>query len=71
MRGFSVITRDATPRIALREQTERSRDFYFALFSGFPNLVWRSDAQGSCDYLNQAWLDYTGRSREAELGSGW
>jgi two-component system sensor histidine kinase UhpB len=71
MRGFSVITRDATLRIALREQTERSRDFYFALFSGFPNLVWRSDAQGSCDYLNQAWLDYTGRSREAELGSGW
>jgi two-component system cell cycle sensor histidine kinase/response regulator CckA len=71
MKGFSVITRDATPRIALREQTERSRDFYFALFSGFPNLVWRSDAQGSCDYLNQAWLDYTGRSREAELGNGW
>jgi len=71
MQGFSVITRDATPRIALREQTERSRDFYFALFSGFPNLVWRSDAQGSCDYLNQAWLDYTGRSREAELGNGW
>ncbi|HEX5862964.1 MAG TPA: PAS domain S-box protein, partial [Casimicrobiaceae bacterium] len=71
MRGFSVITRDATPRIALREQTERSRDFYFALFSSFPNLVWRSDAQGSCDYLNQAWLDYTGRLREAELGSGW
>src|SRR5207247_365874 len=32
---------------------------------------WRSDAQGSCDYLNQAWFDYTGRSREAELGSGW
>ncbi|MDQ2961848.1 MAG: PAS domain S-box protein [Pseudomonadota bacterium] len=71
VQGFSIITRDATPRIALREQTERSRDFYFALFSGFPNLVWRSDAQGSCDYLNQAWLDYTGRSREAELGSGW
>lgn len=71
LQGFSVVTRDATLRIALREQTERSRDFYFALFSGFPNLVWRSDAEGSCDYLNQSWLDYTGRSREAELGNGW
>src|SRR5207244_1197789 len=71
MRGFSVITRDATQRIALREQTERSRDFYFALFSGFPNLVWRSDATGSCDYLNQAWLDYAGRPLEAEIGHGW
>jgi two-component system, NarL family, sensor histidine kinase UhpB len=71
MKGFSVITRDATPRMELREQTERSRDFYFALFSGFPNLVWRSDAHGACDYLNQAWLDFTGRSRDAEFGSGW
>jgi two-component system sensor histidine kinase UhpB len=71
LQGFSMVTRDATPRIALREQTERSRDFYFALFSGFPNLVWRSDASGACDYLNQSWLDYTGRSREAEMGNGW
>jgi PAS domain S-box-containing protein len=71
LQGFSVITRDATPRIELREQTERSRDFYFALFSGFPNLVWRADAHGACDYLNQAWLDYTGRSRDAEFGNGW
>ena len=71
LQGYSVVTRDATHRIELRDQTERSRDFYFALFSGFPNLVWRSDAAGSCDYLNQAWLDYTGRTREAELGEGW
>lgn len=71
LQGFSVVTRDATSRILLREQTERSRDFYFALFSGFPNLVWRSDATGACDYLNQSWLDYTGRSKDGQLGSGW
>jgi two-component system, NarL family, sensor histidine kinase UhpB len=71
LQGFSVVTRDATQRIELREQTERSRDFYFALFSDFPNLVWRSDSAGACDYLNKAWLDYTGRERDAELGDGW
>jgi two-component system sensor histidine kinase UhpB len=71
LRGFSMITRDVTPRVELRQQTERARDFYMALFAGFPNLVWRSDASGTCDYLNQAWLDYTGRKREAELGVGW
>ena len=71
LQGFSVVTRDATQRIELREQTERSRDFYFALFSDFPNLVWRSDSAGACDYLNKAWLDYTGRPRDAELGDGW
>ncbi|MEP6996538.1 MAG: PAS domain S-box protein [Betaproteobacteria bacterium] len=71
LRGFSVVTRDATMRLELREQTERARDFYFSLFSGFPNLVWRSDTTGACDYLNQAWLEYTGRTQDAEFGAGW
>ncbi|HKE39002.1 MAG TPA: PAS domain S-box protein [Casimicrobiaceae bacterium] len=71
LRGYSAVTRDVTLRIQLREQTERARDFYMALFTGFPNLAWRSDAHGACDYVNQAWLDYTGRKREAELGAGW
>ncbi|TMH33727.1 MAG: PAS domain S-box protein [Betaproteobacteria bacterium] len=71
LRGFSAVTRDVMLRIQLREQTERARDFYMALFTGFPNLAWRSDAYGACDYVNQAWLDYTGRKREAELGAGW
>jgi two-component system, NarL family, sensor histidine kinase UhpB len=71
LRGYSVVTRDATLRLELREQTEKARDFYFSLFSGLPNLIWRSDAEGACDYLNQAWLDYTGRERDAELGEGW
>ena len=71
LRGFSVVTRDATQRIELREQTERSRDFYFALFSDIPNLVWRCDVSGGCDYVNNAWLDYTGRARADELVDGW
>ncbi len=71
LRGFAVVTRDATPRIQLRDQTERARDYYLSLFSSFPNLVWRSDAQGRCEYLNQAWLDYTGLPLEESRGAGW
>jgi PAS domain S-box-containing protein len=71
LRGFAVVTRDATPRIELREQTERARDHYMTLFSSFPNLVWRSDPEGRCDYVNQAWLEYTGRSMGEERDDGW
>ncbi|MEP6942604.1 MAG: PAS domain S-box protein [Betaproteobacteria bacterium] len=71
LRGFAVVTRDATPRIQLRDQTERARDYYLSLFSSFPNLVWRSDAQGRCEYVNQAWLDYTGVPLEDSRGEGW
>ncbi len=71
LQGYSVITRDVTQRIELQRQTERSRDFYFALFSDLPSLVWRSDANGACDYVNNAWIDYTGRARDTQLGNGW
>jgi PAS domain S-box-containing protein len=71
LRGFSIVTRDVTQRIELREQIERSRDFYLSLFSDIPNLVWRSTANGACDYVNKAWIEYTGRTRDAEQGGGW
>ena len=54
-----------------RRVIEDARDFYFRLFSDFPNLVWRADATGKCDYCNQNWLEFTGRTLEQELGDGW
>lgn len=69
--GYAVITRDQTERIELRKETEQARDYYLRLFSSFPNMVWRTDASGQCDYCNPAWLQYTGRSHEQEMGTGW
>lgn len=69
--GFVVITRDQTERIELRKETEHARDYYLRLFSSFPNMVWRTDAQGQCDYCNPAWLEFTGRTHEQEMGTGW
>ncbi len=36
-----------------------------------PVMVWVSDTNKLCTYFNQRWLDFTGRSIEAELGNGW
>ncbi|MFH1057410.1 MAG: PAS domain-containing protein [Pseudomonadota bacterium] len=36
-----------------------------------PFMVWRSDASGACDFFNQHWLEFTGRSLAQELGDGW
>jgi len=48
-----------------------SRDFYFSLFDDFPTMIWRSRADGFCDYFNRAWLAFSGTSLEQELGDGW
>src|SRR5258708_7040180 len=36
-----------------------------------PVLIWTSDAQNRCTYCNRAWLEFTGRTLEQELGVGW
>lgn len=34
-------------------------------------LIWRSNTETLCDYFNSAWLKFTGRTIEQELGNGW
>jgi len=41
------------------------------LLNAFPTLVWCCDRRGGCNFVNQAWEDYTGRHLEQERGSRW
>src|SRR5258708_9558270 len=36
-----------------------------------PTLAWSAGPDGSADFFNQRWLDYTGLSAEQALGPGW
>lgn len=36
-----------------------------------PALFWTSGLDKGCDWFNQRWLDFTGRSLAQEQGSGW
>ncbi len=69
--GFLKITRDLTEKRKNEEDLKNSRDFYLKLLDDFPNPVWRSDPNGNCNYFNKAWLSFTGRSIEENIGYGW
>jgi PAS domain S-box-containing protein len=36
-----------------------------------PVLLWMAGTDGLCNFFNQRWLDFTGKSLEQEIGSGW
>jgi len=36
-----------------------------------PTLAWSARPDGSAEFFNQRWLDYTGLSADQALGSGW
>ncbi len=44
---------------------------YRLLIEHSPVMIWRSGLDANCDYFNETWLAFTGRTLEQESGSGW
>jgi PAS domain S-box-containing protein len=51
----------------VRESEERFR----LVANTAPVMIWMAGTDRLCTYLNQPWLEFTGRPLEAQLGNGW
>ena len=51
----------------LRESEERFRNMADAA----PVMIWIAGPDKGCTFFNRAWIEFTGRTVEQELGSGW
>ncbi len=67
----TVILRDITERLrseaAIREQEARFRN----MADSAPVMIFITDSEGSCIYLNRQWYELTGQTEETGLKKGW
>ncbi|MCR4304054.1 MAG: EAL domain-containing protein [Gallionella sp.] len=68
---YSTIMRDTVHSKMLERRMQDSISFHLKLMQEFPNPIWRVGREGQCDYVNRAWLEFTGHTLEQELGDGW
>src|SRR5260221_13031118 len=52
------------------EQARQAQDVRLVV-DAIPTLAWSAQADGSVDFFNQCWLDYTGLSAEEARDWGW
>ncbi len=44
---------------------------YQNLANSIPHVVWRSKANGTMDYFNKVWTNFTGLTTQQSIGNGW
>jgi PAS domain S-box-containing protein len=64
---YQNVTEKRLAEIALRESEARLRQ----LADAMPQIVWTAKPDGSLDYYNQRWLEYTGMNLEETRERGW
>jgi PAS domain S-box-containing protein len=66
-----VASSDITERMQAQQALQESEARFRNMADTAPVMIWVAGLDKSATYFNQQWYDFTGRSMEQELGTGW
>ncbi len=69
--GVMVFAVEVTQQIIARKKVEESADRIRLIGEAMPEKVWTANAEGNVTYMNQRWIDYTGKTYEELKDWGW
>jgi PAS domain S-box-containing protein len=69
--GILGVAHDITRQREMQRSLQESAQHFRNLADGGSALIWTSGLDRLCNYFNQPWMRFTGRSLEQELGNGW
>ena len=70
VRMIGVLT-DNTEQHLAEEILRASEERFRIMADTAPVMIWMAGTDKLCTFFNKPWLDFTGRSLEAEFGNGW
>lgn len=69
--GGLLLIRDVTERKRTEAEMREVETRFGRMADSSPVLLWMAGLDGECNFFNQTWLRFTGRTLEQELGVGW
>jgi diguanylate cyclase (GGDEF)-like protein/PAS domain S-box-containing protein len=66
-----IAQRDQTARLRAEDAHREGEERFGSLANNISQLAWMTDENGSVNWYNQRWFEYTGTTREQSIGLGW
>jgi PAS domain S-box-containing protein len=69
--AVGAVMRDMRPEMAAQQALSDSEQLLRNITNAVPTAIWTSDAAGGITFVNQTWIEWTGKPYDTHMGAGW